>query len=249
LVKEAYACHSDLLPDELPRRINASIPKDEGHYLYSLVRHLRPALSIEVGMANGLSALFIAQALQENGVGRHIAIDPFQLTDWKGVGMNVLRRAGLDRHVQLVERPSHQVLPELEWAGLRGQFIFIDGNHMFDYVVTDFLCADRLLDVGGLIAFDDADFPAILQTVRFVLANRHYEVAFPDVVVQRPRIAPTLLGRCLRGLGRRIPVLGGKLRPDFLVPSDEIGVQGRCVVLRKLGHDDRDNQSRFHQPF
>jgi hypothetical protein len=30
------------------------------------------------------------------------------------------------------------------------------------------------------------------------------------------------------------------LRPDL---------KGRCVVLKKLGRDDRDGQTRFHRPF
>ena len=50
--------------------------------------------------------------------------------------------------------------------------IFIDGNHRFDDVLTDFylyasLCADR-----GFVIFDDLWMPSIQSVVSFVRANR-----------------------------------------------------------------------------
>src|SRR5207245_1796399 len=135
--------------------------------------------SVEIGMANGFSTLFIAQALRENGIGRHIAIDPYQTADWGGAARVSLRRAGLDQLVEVIEKPSHQALPELEQQGAVAQFIFVDGSHMFDYVMADFLLADRILAEGGLIAFDDSDWDAVSKVMRFALSNRHYTVAFP----------------------------------------------------------------------
>ena len=59
-------CGHPLLDDIYRRRVlpladgsegplDVYIPPEEGNYLYSLVRQLRPELTIEVGMANGLS--------------------------------------------------------------------------------------------------------------------------------------------------------------------------------------------------
>jgi predicted O-methyltransferase YrrM len=225
------------------------IPREEGDYLYSLVRSLRPTRTIEIGMANGLSSLFIAQALRDNGTGRHTAIDPFQNTDWHGAGMALVECAGLSDFVELVELPSHQALPEMERAGIRAEFVFVDGNHQFDYVMTDFLCADRILADGGLIAFDDSDWPAVSQVIRYILANRHYTVAYPEIVIEPLRYTPGFANRVVRRLGKVVPKLGSKLRQDFLAPSYEMGIRGRCVVLRKLIGDDRDSQSKFHRAF
>jgi predicted O-methyltransferase YrrM len=249
LIEEVYGQRSIWLSDGTSAPMNVYIPREQGDYLYSLVRDVRPALSVEVGMANGLSTFFIAEGLRENGHGRHVAIDPFQSTDWRGAGVALLRKAGLESLVELRESFSHQALPQLELEGARAQFVFIDGAHLFDYVIADFLCCDRILDVGGLIAFDDSDWPAVSQAIRFVLANRKYEVAFGEVVIEPPRITPTLFGRVLRSTGKAMPKLGSKLRADFMKPNDELGVRGRCVVLRKLGNDDRDSQSRFHHAF
>lgn len=231
------------------RPMDVYIPREQGDLLYSLVRAVRPQVSVEIGMANGLSTTFIARALYDNGAGRHIAIDPFQHSDWRGAGVALVRREGLESLVELVELPSHQGLPQLERDGVQAQFVFIDGSHLFDYVLTDFLCADRILDVGGLMAFDDSDWPAITQVLRYAITNRHYAVACPEIVIEPARYAPGIANRLTRGLGRSLPKLGDKLRSDFMAPSHELGIRGRCVVLRKQQHDDRDSQSRFHLPF
>ncbi|MFL5342205.1 MAG: class I SAM-dependent methyltransferase [Gemmataceae bacterium] len=249
VVEEVYRTRRIPSADGTTRPMNVYIPRDEGNLLYTLVRELQPAVTVEVGMANGLSTLFIAEALAANGLGRHVAIDPYQKTDWHSAGLALLRRARLDHLVELIELPSHQALPELERAGVKAGLIFIDGNHLFDYVMTDFLCADRLLVDGGIVVFDDSDWPAVTQVIRFALGNRHYEVACPEVVVEPVRYSPRLPARLLRRLCRSVPKLAAQVRPDFLRPSHELGVRGRCVALRKLRSDDRDSQSRFHCAF
>jgi predicted O-methyltransferase YrrM len=249
VVEETYTTRTIPRADGTSIPMDVYIPREQGDYLYSLVRDLRPDITLEVGMANGLSSLFIAEALRENGVGRHIAIDPFQHSDWGGAGLALLRKAGLKDLVELIELPSHQALPDLERSGVRPGFVFVDGSHLFDYVMTDFMCTDRVLPVGGLIAFDDSDWPAITCALRYALHNRHYEAAYPEVVIESARYTPTLPARLLRRVAKLSPKLASRLRPDFLTPDYELGIRGRCVVLRKLADDDRDSQSQFHRPF
>ena len=249
-LEQAYATRSVPTVDGGTAPMDVYIPRDEGNLLYSIVRHLRPSATIEVGMANGLSTVFIAQGHRDNGEGRHIAIDPFQNSDWHGAGLVLVREAGLDRFVELREKPSHQALPELEQEGLRPSFVFIDGAHLLDYVMADFLSTDRMLSVGGMIAFDDSDWPAVSQVIRFAIANRGYEVAFPEIVIEPPAIRPAVISKLVRIAGRAVPKLGSKFRAEFMTPSENIGVIGRCVVLRKTGADQRDSQSRSaHRDF
>lgn len=248
-VEQVYATRRVPRADGSTVPMDVFIPREEGDFLYSLVRHLRPEVTVEVGMAYGLSTLFIAEALRDNGGGRHIAIDPFQWSDCGGAGVALVRSAGLEDYVKLVELPSHQALPDLERAGVQAGFVFVDGSHLFDYVLADFLAADRILRVGGVMAFDDSDWEAVEAVLRYAVTNRHYAVAHPEVVIERPRHTPTLAALLLRGVARRVPALGAKLRPDFLTPSFDMGLRGRCVALRKTAADDRDSQSRFHRPF
>lgn len=249
LIDRIYRSRTLPLPDGSEGPLDVYIPREQGDYLYSLVRHLRPQLTVEVGMANGLSTLFIARALRENGEGRHVAIDPFQSSDWRGIGMNLVRLGGFESLVELVEKPSHQALPELEQAGARAGLVFVDGAHLFDYVITDFLCADRLLETGGLIAFDDSDWPAVNQAIRYVLANRAYEVHSPQVVIEPPPGQPSPLARLARATAQSVPAIRSRARSDFLNPPDRLNIVGRCVVLEKLAPDTRDSQSKCHVDF
>jgi len=68
------------------------------------------------------------------------------------------------------------VLPELAAKGYRIQFAFIDGAHTFDHVLIDFFYVDQMLEVGGVIVFDDVYFQAVNAVLRFVLSNRDYEL-------------------------------------------------------------------------
>ena len=58
--------------------------------------------TLEVGMANGMSTLFIAQGVKDNGGGTHTCIDPFQSTQWANTARNSVKRAGMQ---DMVRRP------------------------------------------------------------------------------------------------------------------------------------------------
>lgn len=249
LIDEVYTSRKVPVPGGGWTPMDVFIPREQGNYLYSLVRHYRPKLTLEVGLANGLSTAFIAAALEANREGSHIAIDPFQQDDWRNAGLELIRRAGLSARLRHISDFSHRALADLEREGFSSTFAFVDGAHLFDYVIADFLCIDRVMAVGGLIVFDDSDWPAVRQAIRYILANRAYEVAHPEVVIEPHRPTPTMSARFIRGLGRAIPKLGSKLRRDFMEPDEELCLQGRCIALRKLDHDHRNSQSRCHEPF
>ncbi|WP_404309367.1 class I SAM-dependent methyltransferase [Neorhodopirellula lusitana] len=221
------------------RSMDTFIPREQGDLLFSLVRHLKPLRTIEIGLANGISALHIARAIRENGCGHHWAIDPYQTTDWHGVALASLRQTGLDSLVSLDERPSHWAVPDLEEAGGRVQFAFVDGSHLLDYVMADFMMIDRILDVGGLIAFDDSDWPAVLHVIRFAVTNCEYEVFPTGVVIEPSPFRPRLLTKLARRLVRGSARLQRIARRSFSIPDAERGIEGRCVVLRKTANDSR----------
>jgi predicted O-methyltransferase YrrM len=235
--------------DGQPQPLETYIPAEQGDLLYSLVKHLRPKRTLEVGLANGISALYIATALREMGQGTHLAIDPFQHRDWRSVGMVTLSRAGFESLVSLEPRCSHWALPDLEEAGERFQFAFIDGSHLMDYVMSDFMNINRVLDIGGLIAFDDSDWPAVNQVIRFALANCDYAVFPTEVVIEPCPPKPRLLSRCVRSMVRRSQRLQRIIRGDFVRPASELQIEGRCVVLEKRGSDKRHALQGQLMPF
>ena len=152
---------------------NWSLPYYGGEILYRLVTSRKLRRTLEVGMAHGLSTLFIAQGLRENGGERHIAIDPWQTRGFARSALLNVERAGLTEYVELMEEPNFTALPGLLAHGAeRFQLAFIDGLHIFDHVVLDFFYCDLLIEAGGYVVFDDSNLPAVQSALAFVLENR-----------------------------------------------------------------------------
>lgn len=150
------------------------IVEEEGQVLAELHRQNRPDLSIEIGLAYGFSTLFILDAMQEGEYGHHIAIDPGADTAWNGIGLRAVKEAGLSDRFHWIKATSAEALPEMQRSGKRAQFIYIDGAHLFDYALVDFFLADKLLDVGGIIAIDDMWMPALKRMVSYVENNMRW---------------------------------------------------------------------------
>jgi predicted O-methyltransferase YrrM len=169
------------------------VTPQRGDYLFRLVRELRPRVTLETGFAYGISTLFIAEALRQNGGGRHYAIDPFERTRFDGRGLDHLVEAGLADYVTFCEEPSELCLPRLVREGVRVDLAFVDGHHLFDYVVTDCLFIGRLLPKGGLMVMDDTNLPGVARACDFVASNR------PDFEELTDGSRPGLLRRLVEG--------------------------------------------------
>jgi predicted O-methyltransferase YrrM len=143
----------------------------EGLWVYDLCRRLKPANTLEIGLAYGFSTLYFLAALRENGQGKHTAVDPFQ-SYWKGIGMSQASRVGMSDHFSLVEERSFPAL--IHFADQRKKFdvILIDGNHRFDDVLVDFTLSAELCPIGGYVVCDDMWMPSIERAVAFLRANR-----------------------------------------------------------------------------
>lgn len=132
---------------------------------------LQPRISIEVGLAYGFSTLFILDAMQRGNYGQHVAIDPFQSSLWHGIGLQAIQDAGLARRFKWLEERSSYALSSMQRSKTRAQFIYIDGSHLFDGALIDFSLSDLVLDVDGIVLFDDLWMPAVQRTVAFVEKN------------------------------------------------------------------------------
>jgi hypothetical protein len=72
----------------------------------------------------------------------------------------------------LIEKASAVALPLLAAGGPQAQLIFIDGDHRFDYAMIDFLLADAICALDGIIVLDDMWMPSIQRVVHFITNNR-----------------------------------------------------------------------------
>jgi len=155
--------------------LRANIPPDYAEALYKTVLAERPMIAVEIGMACGVSSLAILAALRDAGMGgRLISIDPAQTTMFESTGLINVERAGHSSRHTLMEMKSYEALPKLlaESAGV--QFVYIDGWHTFDYTLIDFFYSDKLLPVGGVVAFNDSGYRAIHKVLNYVRSHRHY---------------------------------------------------------------------------
>ncbi len=226
----------------------SEVPAAEGRWLHAIVTEIKPAVSLEVGLANGLSALFICEALAQQDRARHIIIDPYQETDWHAVGLTNLRRAGYGGLVEFYPLPSHQALPQLEARGVTLDFAFVDGMHTFDYALVDFFYIDRMLRVGGVVVLDDTDcYPGLRKLCRFIAKNRAYSVYRCSSLPRERR--PTLKHRAFEGVARASGTVRRLARPEALEPDLALGLipESRCIAFQKQADDAR--RWDFHQEF
>ena len=179
LIDQIYSTGKTLAPDGTVYDIfPAAIKRPEGEAIYHLVRTLKPRATLEVGMAWGLSSLFICQALRDNAApAHHTAIDPFQVHGFHSQALHNLSKAGLSDLLTFIEEPSQTALASLVKAQAHFDFMFIDGCHLFDGAFVDFYFADLLLPVGGHLVFDDLWMPAVRKVLAFILTNRNYQIA------------------------------------------------------------------------
>lgn len=83
------------------------------------------------------SALHICNAVDRREGAIHTIIDPFQHTQWRGIGVNNLVKAGF-HNWELIEKRSEHALPELDASNTaKYDLILIDGWHTFDHTIVD----------------------------------------------------------------------------------------------------------------
>ena len=171
--------------------IHSNIDLEAGKMLQRWITEVNCKNAVEVGLAFGISSLFILEALSKQNKAKLHGIDPMQNNElWQGIGMLNIERAGYSNHYSFHSSPSFLALPEFVKNDLRIEFAFIDGWHTFDYVLLDFFFIDKILDVGGVVAFDDVGYKAIRKVTSFILSNLNYKLvdSFKFANSQKPSI-------------------------------------------------------------
>jgi predicted O-methyltransferase YrrM len=164
--------------------------------LRSLMFELKPTRTLEIGMAFGGSALTFAQShkdLRREPFNQHTAIDPAQSKYWDDAGRLLLENASLEDYVEVIESYSSQALPRLIEEGRRFEMVYIDGSHQFEDVLMDFVFTHEMLEVDGVVLFDDATDSHVAKVLRFLETN--YDEVYAPVPLSRFRVG---LGSQLR---------------------------------------------------
>jgi predicted O-methyltransferase YrrM len=246
LETESVSDGTRLLPLRHPDfpQLPVHVDRVEGAFLQTIISELRPTTTLEIGLAYGVSTLYICEALSALDLpARHIVIDPFQRTQWKGIGLRNVTAAGFGPMIEFHEEFSELELPRLVACGEVIDFAFVDGWHTFDQVMVEFYYLNRLLRVGGVIVFDDANRRSVNRSIRHALTYPAYRV--------QGTAAPQPAGVSFAGRARRaiasLPGAARVIRADVIHRDWDLGILGSCVAIIKTAEDKRS--SGWDQPF
>jgi predicted O-methyltransferase YrrM len=108
---------------------------------------------LEIGSYEGRSAIFF---LEYFSAAKLVSIDISSVERRQRLAANLAKYAG---RAELHNEHSTKALFDLQRTGRRFDLIYIDGSHQRDQVMIDTLLAWPMLNVGGLMIWDDYDWP------------------------------------------------------------------------------------------
>jgi predicted O-methyltransferase YrrM len=214
-------------------KVHSETPRDQCIYLQEMISAHGYRFSLEIGLAFGISALAIGEAVVKNA-GRHLVMDKYQYNVWGGHGVDLIKQAGYEDHIEFREEFCYELLPKLLEEGRVFDFVYIDSTKLFDWLMVDFFYIDKMLDPGGMIVFDDLKFGSIRKLLRYIAQLPHYQV-----YRQYPGNEPMELKWKMAGALKYIPGMKKILRDELLVTDESLGLNARCVALKKIKTDER----------
>ena len=150
-------------------KISSAISEEEGKYILNIIDKYKFTQCLEIGMAFGISALYILSNLQT----KLISVDPFQSSQWNNKGLQLLQEFSFNKRHILYEMKNYVALPKIleKFKEDSFEFIFIDGFHTFDYTLIDFFYSNLILKIGGIIIIDDALHSGVQKCIAYITTN------------------------------------------------------------------------------
>jgi predicted O-methyltransferase YrrM len=152
------------------RAATGGVPGSKEVLLYALVRRARPRLAVETGVAQGVSSVFLLEAMERNGSGRLISVDlpnydprgRAEMDDPHGfdgtfvkrdLGVGWLVPSELRTRWELILGDSREVLQKLTANEL--DLFYHDSEHSYLCMQFEYRWAIPRLAPGGLLLSDD----------------------------------------------------------------------------------------------
>jgi predicted O-methyltransferase YrrM len=154
-----------------------ALPSADADALRDLLLQEEVAVVVEIGLAYGVSALAIAEALIAHETPRvsHIIIDAYQ-DQFHDAGLTAIETAGLTGMCSLLRERSQLALPRLLAGGLVADAAFVDGSHIFHNVFVDLFYLREIVRPGGLVILDDTDWPSVATATRYFELNAGWQL-------------------------------------------------------------------------
>jgi len=151
-----------------------SISPEGGDLLYILVRAKRPNTVIEFGTSYGISAIYLAAAVADNGAGRVVSTE---LSEAKVLAAREnLEEARLLDRVTILLGDAMTTLKDIPGPI---DLVLLDGWK--DLCLPVLRSLESRLTIGALIVADDINLPSLSAYLEYVRhpANGYISVAFP----------------------------------------------------------------------
>jgi len=145
-----------------------------GQLLYTLVRAIRPATVVEFGTSFGISTLYLAAAVRDNGTGRVISTE---LNAAKvSAARHTFAEVGLDDLVTVLEGDARQTLTTIEGSA---DFVLLDGWK--DLCLPVLRLLEPRIAPGTIVVADDVNLTSLQPYLHYVResANGYQSVTFP----------------------------------------------------------------------
>ncbi|MBC7887146.1 MAG: class I SAM-dependent methyltransferase [Ferruginibacter sp.] len=224
--------------ERIPLHSNTS--KEQGIFLQKIFDRVKPANSLEVGFAYGISAMFILEKHREAGSedGAHLVIEPDSY--WGTVAIHNIEKEGLTKYLQIRRDYSDKILTQLYHQNHRIQYAYIDTTKQFDTVLQDFYFINKILDVGGVVILDDCGggWPGVQRVARFISSLPHYKIleGYNKIEISLKRqLAQSILSFTMGMLPFK-----KKCYPTINFKTDaELGLDYTCIAFQKEAGDSR----------
>jgi predicted O-methyltransferase YrrM len=150
------------------------VSAEAGRLLYAIVRASRPATVVEFGLSFGVSTIYLAAAVTDNGTGRVVTTE-LNLKKARAARAN-LEEAGVADVVTILPGDARQTLADV--PGPVG-VVLLDGWK--DLTLPVLRVLEPKLAPGALIAADDSSFANMADYLAYVRepANGYVSVSFP----------------------------------------------------------------------
>ena len=133
--------------------------------LYALVFGMRPERLLEIGTNMGGSAMVIAAAMTDAGIGRMICVDPAPVVASE-------HRARIAPRGEMLVGGSPEARPEAaRMAGGNFDFALIDGDHSHDGVVRDIEGVLPVMTDTAFLLFHDVHYQPVQTAIDEMLAR------------------------------------------------------------------------------
>jgi predicted O-methyltransferase YrrM len=170
----AYATASALEKADAVQDVYMPISPEAGRLLYALIRASRPETVVEFGTSFGISTIYLAAAVTDNGTG-HVVTTELSTAKVKAARSN-LERAGVDAAVTILAGDARQTLADVPGpVGL----VLLDGWK--DLCLPVLRLLEPRLAPGAVVAADDSSFASMAPYLEYVRdpAHGYVSVTFP----------------------------------------------------------------------